>query len=122
MAHRARTRTEQERIWRSALNFIVANYERHIKIDDFCKEANISRRSAQRAFAAHNTYWREMVRRCRLQAARELVVSSNRTVKDIAIAVGYRQQAQFANAFRDQFGLTPSRYRNLYKQPVGASS
>lgn len=124
MARRASTRAEYERIWTAANDYIKANSTKQIIIDDFCKAAHVSRRSAQRVFAVYGTGWRSMLRRTRLNSASHLLLHSDAAVKDIARKVGYRQQAQFARAFQRQFGLTPSRYREAFslKARTGATS
>jgi AraC family transcriptional regulator len=58
------------------------------------------------------------VRRVRLDTAAILLLASPRAVQEIATAVGYGSLAAFNHAFRRQFGLPPTRYRELARQAV----
>jgi AraC family transcriptional regulator len=58
------------------------------------------------------------VRRIRMDTAAILLLASPRAVQEIAAAVGYGSLAAFNHAFRRQFGLPPSRYRELARQAV----
>jgi AraC family transcriptional regulator of arabinose operon len=48
---------------------------------------------------------------CRLQMSAEILVSTNRPIKEIACSAGYRHCSSFVRAFRTHFGLSPSCYR-----------
>ena len=54
-------------------------------------------------------------RRRRLERAAELLCTTPQRVQDIAARVGYESQGRFAQAFYDQFRLTPLEYRRLSK-------
>jgi len=47
----------------------------------------------------------------RLNHARQLMLQSNLSIKEIADAVGYSDQMYFCRIFKSRFGLTPSSYR-----------
>ena len=47
--------------------------------------------------------------------AAELLRTTPQRVQDIAARVGYESQGRFAQAFYDQFRLTPLEYRRLSK-------
>ena len=46
-----------------------------------------------------------------MEQAGELLSAGRPTVREVANAVGYRQPAQFAKAFRRHWGLAPARFR-----------
>ena len=54
-------------------------------------------------------------RRRRLERAAALLRTTPQRVQDIAARVGYESQGRFAQAFYDQFRLTPLEYRRLSK-------
>jgi two-component system response regulator YesN len=71
-----------------------------------------SRRQLQRAFAeAGGTSFRRELQRIRMARAAELLREGEHSVGDVAGAVGYRQAAQFAKAFRRHHGAPPSSFR-----------
>jgi transcriptional regulator GlxA family with amidase domain len=49
---------------------------------------------------------RELVAELRLKRASELLLSG-RSVKEVALEVGYRQTSHFVRCFREKFGVTP---------------
>jgi len=48
---------------------------------------------------------------CRLQMAAEMLLSTDRPVKEIAYSAGYRHCSSFVRAFKTHFGLSPACYR-----------
>jgi AraC-like DNA-binding protein len=53
----------------------------------------------------------EYLRDRRLEQAQQLLMETNRSVQEIAYTVGYRSRSQFANAFRQKFGVNPKAYQ-----------
>ena len=53
----------------------------------------------------------ELLRRLRLQRARQLLTTTDRTVGEIAYEVGFSTPAYFTKCYRDEFGQTPSELR-----------
>lgn len=58
------------------------------------------------------TNFYELVNRRRIERAKELLVAApERTVLEIALAVGFNAKSTFNTAFRQQMGITPSQFR-----------
>lgn len=58
----------------------------------------------------------ELIRRLRLQRGRELLLTTDRTVAEIAYETGFSTPAYFTKCYRDAYGETPSQARaNLAK-------
>lgn len=55
--------------------------------------------------------WRSIVTDRRMHAAARMLVEGERTVAEIALAVGYAESASFIRGFTRHFGATPMRYR-----------
>jgi AraC family transcriptional regulator len=55
----------------------------------------------------------QFVLRQRVQYAKELLVSLNLRVLDIALACGFKTQQHFARIFREMCGLSPTEYQRL---------
>jgi AraC-like DNA-binding protein len=53
----------------------------------------------------------EYVRQARLHKARDLLLTTDYRVKEIAEMVGFGEQSQLSRAFRDEVGVSPLRYR-----------
>ncbi len=72
-----------------------------------------STRQLQRAFAENGgTSFRRELQRVRMERAATLLRFGSLPVARVAAAVGYRQPAQFAKAFRRHHGRAPSSYRD----------
>ena len=48
------------------------------------------------------------IRSIKLQKAKELLQTSNKTVSEIAYAVGFNDPSWFSRAFKEEFGYVPS--------------
>ncbi|MDE5686860.1 MAG: substrate-binding domain-containing protein [Paramuribaculum sp.] len=58
----------------------------------------------------------ELMRRLRLQRGRELIISTEKTISEIAYEIGFSTPAYFTKCYRDAFGETPTQARvNLTK-------
>jgi AraC-like DNA-binding protein len=75
-------------------------------------------RSLQRLFARYvgvSPKW--VIQRYRLQEAAHLLVNGNETATDVAIELGYFDQAHFIRDFKSVVGLTPATYVALNSSP-----
>jgi transcriptional regulator GlxA family with amidase domain len=80
------------------------------------KRLGISVRQLQRTFQARlQCSPRDWLREVRLQKARDMLPAAA-SVKQVAYALGFRQQSQFCRDFKRRFGFSPSR-----ALPVGNS-
>ena len=57
----------------------------------------------------------ELIRRVRLQKAAELIDKKFGNISEIALEVGFNNPAYFSEAFKKQFGVTPSQYQRNNK-------
>ena len=71
--------------------------------------ARMLKRKTGQGFVAH-------LRRCRVEAAQRLLTGDPRfSLKEIAAAVGYREQGQLTHAFRQHCGMTPIAFRSALR-------
>lgn len=54
----------------------------------------------------------ELMRRLRLQRGRELIISTEKTISEIAYEIGFSTPAYFTKCYRDAYGETPSQARD----------
>ena len=99
-------------LFREAASIIEREYARPLSLDEVARRIASSRRQLQRAFAeAGETTFRSYLQKVRMTAAAELLTGGNMPINEVAGAVGYRQPAQFAKAFRRHHNTAPSSYR-----------
>jgi len=65
----------------------------------------------RRHLAQQETSYQNLVDRCRLERAQELLRETTMTVDDIAAQLGYSASSSFSRAFKDWMGCAPSLYR-----------
>jgi len=51
------------------------------------------------------------VKSYRMKKSKELLVKEDLSISDVANLVGYINNSKFSNAFKSEFGMTPSEYR-----------
>ena len=120
-AKRPATSQRRRTLFLEAAAIIDAEYHGKVALDDVARRVATSRRQLQRAFAeAGETSFRSYLQRVRMDRAAELLRCGASPVNEVAGAVGYRQPAQFAKAFRRHHGAPPSSFRGAPMQPLAA--
>lgn len=77
-----------------------------------CRAAGLSERTLRRRFPAEaGMTWRAYTRQSRLLRAMALLAEHDRSVIDVATAVGFDSASAFTRAFARQTGESPSAYR-----------
>ena len=51
------------------------------------------------------------LRRCRMRQAKRLLMTSELSVEEVALTVGYKSRSRFATAFRQDFGINPKAFQ-----------
>jgi AraC family transcriptional regulator of adaptative response / methylphosphotriester-DNA alkyltransferase methyltransferase len=120
-AKRPATVERRRALFDEAAAIIESEYESKLALDDVARRVATSRRQLQRAFAeAGETSFRTCLQRVRMERAAVLLRESSAPVNQVARAVGYRQAAQFAKAFRRHHGSPPSTFRGASAGPLAA--
>jgi AraC family carnitine catabolism transcriptional activator len=97
---------------RAAIRVMEANLETPLPIGQVCAAVNLSHRQLDRLFARYvrktpALYYRDI----RLDRARGLVTQTSLSMSEIAYAAGFSSQVHFSRAYKDRFGLAPSKDR-----------
>lgn len=110
--HRRTTVLSRRALWEEAAAIVALEYPDRLELDQVARRLATSPRQLQRAFAeAGQTSFRTYLRTVRMERAEELLREGSLRVREVAEAVGYRQPAQFARAFRHHHGRQPSALR-----------
>ena len=118
-AKRQSTIDRRRELFRDGVEIIESEYPGQLSLDEVAHRVAASRRQLQRAFAeAGETTFRTYLQEVRMRRAAELLRGSSLPVNQVASAVGYRQPAQFAKAFRRHHGTPPSTFRSA-PSPAG---
>jgi DNA-binding response OmpR family regulator len=98
------------------LQRLMIVFENHISEPDFsteecAREVGMSRMSLNTKLKAlTNQSTHEFIRSLRLKRAAQLLKKAAGSVAEIAYTVGFNNTSHFAKAFREQFGLPPSKF------------
>lgn len=83
-----------------------------LNVDQLASELGLGRSQFYRKIKALTNYSPvELLRRLRLQRARDLLTTTDKSISEIAYEVGFSTPAYFTKCFRDCFGKTPSELR-----------
>ena len=98
------------------LEFIEANLQESIGLDDLAHAAGLSANHFLRVFklATGETPY-HFLRARRLERARQLLVDNGMPLAELALECGFANQAHFTAAFSREVGISPGRYRRAVR-------
>jgi AraC-like DNA-binding protein len=101
---------------RRVAEFVDANLADPIRLHDLARAAGLSRMHFAAQFrAATGIRPHEFVVRRRIERAQDLLRSSQLSLAQVALGVGFQTQAHFTTVFRDHVHETPGRWRQLHQ-------
>ncbi|MBQ8250144.1 MAG: AraC family transcriptional regulator, partial [Clostridia bacterium] len=96
----------------AAKHYIENNRSRLISCEDVAKECCLSRKHLNRIFKKYTGQTlNDYLISSRAQYAKQLVVNSEYTVKEISYMMGFENASSFVAFFKRHFGLPPKLYR-----------
>ncbi len=118
--HFRRERADIAAPLRLARSIIEKRYAEPIKVSDLARAAGWSVAHLHDRFqAAYGATPRQVILERRLSSAREQLLSSGQSIKEIAAKTGFTHSSAFCSAFRRRYGSTPKSYRDSYYYGVG---
>lgn len=98
------------------LDFIEANLQESIGLDDLARAAGLSANHFLRVFklATGETPY-HFLRARRLERARQLLTDNTMPLAELALECGFANQAHFTAAFSREVGISPGRYRRAVR-------
>lgn len=100
-----------------AIYFMSYNYEYDISISDVIKYVNINRCYFSQLFKVkYGVSPMRWLIDLRIKKAKEMLILTDMSVKEIACKVGIFDQLYFSRFFKKECGITPSAYRELNKK------
>ena len=105
------TRTREETA-RQAHDYLEEHMSEKITIDHLARLFHVNTTTLKAAFRhVYGVSLAAHMKKHRLEAAEKMLQQMDKTLGDIAAAVGFASQSRFAEAFREKYGLLPSQYR-----------
>lgn len=98
-----------------AVSFIDCNYSAEIRLSKLASQANLSERQFSRLFR-HQTgmSFTEYLQNIRMEAACGKLTTTNMSVGEICVAVGYSDLKFFHRLFKKKTGVTPREFREAF--------
>ena len=94
------------------MNYIQENYI-DITLDDLAEKFFLSKPYISKYIKERSgVTFGELVKKIRMKKARALLKSSNMTVENIALSVGYQNVEHFNRLFKKAYNMTPIQFRN----------
>ena len=99
----------------AVMTYINNHYREELSLEDVAKFAGFSRYYFSRSFKRQTVYsFKDYLCQKRLQVAMDLLIRTNRSMRDVAIESGFGSVATFNRVFREKKGCTPTQYRAIY--------
>jgi AraC-like DNA-binding protein len=89
-----------------------------VRIEVVAAQLKMSSRTLQRRLAEEGTSFQDLVDAVRQAEARTLLRETDRSIKDIARALGYSETSAFVRAYKRATGSTPGEARRCHSQPA----
>ncbi len=97
-----------------ALDHINSNYAEPISMEELCAVSGVSKQHLCRLFRnTLNCRPMEYAARRRIQAAKELLAGSDKSIDEITAQTGFCTASYFCKLFKRYEGITPSRFKNM---------
>ena len=94
------------------MNYVQANYI-DITLDDLAEKIFLSKPYLSKYIKEKSGMtFGDLVKKIRMKKAKALLKSSNMTVENIAMSVGYQNVEQFNRLFKKAYDMTPMQFRN----------
>jgi transcriptional regulator GlxA family with amidase domain len=99
--------------------WLKTNLSTELNLQDVAAQFSLSYRTFTRRFRAATNqsaieYWQQL----RVESAKELLASSNLSIQEVALEVGYNDQGHLTRVFRKILNQTPSEYRKVVRRKL----
>lgn len=95
-----------------AIDYINDNYTAALGMEELCEVSGVSKQHLCLLFRnTLNTRPMEYIAKRRIQAAKELLTGSGKSVEEIAAEMGFCSASYFCKLFKRYEGISPSRFR-----------
>lgn len=101
-----------DQLMQKAARYIRSSYREDIDLAAIAQVVNLSPSYLSKKFKASTGFgYREYLVLVRIQAASIMLLETNKSIAEIALACGFRDSNYFGDAFKREKGVSPSKYR-----------
>ena len=99
----------------ASMTYINNHYKQDLSLEDVAEFAGFSRYYFSRSFKKQTGYsFKDYLCQKRLQVAVDLLIRTDKSMKDVALESGFGSVATFNRVFREKKGCTPTQFRAIY--------
>ncbi len=99
----------------ASMTYINNHYKQDLSLEDVAAFAGFSRYYFSRSFKKQTGYsFKDYLCEKRLQVAADLLIRTDKSMKDVAAESGFGSVATFNRVFREKKGCTPTQFRAIY--------
>lgn len=110
--HLTEYRAEQVEIIRQIHDLLTSNLDQRCSIETLSRQYLMNPTTLKRMFKAiYGTSIATHIREHRMEHAAQLLRSSDLSIADIALKVGYDSQSRFSSVFKEYYQMLPKEYR-----------
>ena len=109
---------EQDKVISKALQYVDDNYRDDIHREEIADMIYVSPNYFSKLFRRNvGMSFREYVNKLRIEESKRLLLSTNMTISEIAVYIGYFNISYFSTVFHKLVGISPAEFRlNNYKE------
>ncbi len=97
-----------------ALSYISKNYTHDITLENMAAMSGYNKEYFSRLFKKSvGTGYKEYVLLTRLSAAERLMMTSNKSIKEVAMQCGFNDSNHFSSVFKKLYGTSPLKYKQI---------
>jgi len=98
--------------WKQRVSQLLAiDPARPWQIGEVCSRLAVSESSLRRKLQQEESSFRELLEEVRLASGLSMILETQHSIGQVAIAVGYQSQSRFGERFKRRFGMTPTDLR-----------
>jgi len=104
--------------FRNIFHFLSSHYAEKLSAVQVAKKFGLR----QSDFSAHfkkitGKSFNEYLNYIRICKAKRMLISSKKSITEIALSVGFANTSYFINCFKNQMGITPASFKQIYTDP-----
>lgn len=109
---------ENIEIEKNVVNYIYENYQSpEISLEQIASNNNVSISYASKLIKEETgESFSNIIQNLRMDKFKEMLINTNRPIKDLVKEIGYYDVSNFTRKFREENNVTPGKYRKQYKK------
>lgn len=113
---------QDDRKLQEIIRYVYLNFQNGVSLSALADQMYVSKSTLSRFFKKQTgTYFAEYVSQIRLNYAINELLYSEKNITKIAMDCGFSNSSVFDKAFRENYGISPSEYRNTMQEKTGST-